>query len=115
MTHNKVAASYSLNLISRLSTSIMVTQRLLGTQVYLYDADGTTQIADCGKITEVNIANPLDLTSQTYTLPCDTSQLATYVKLEDSEALESYDKTTLVMNIAEVKIYGTDRPFNSGK
>ena len=53
--------------------------------MYLYDADGTTLIADCGKITEVNTANGNDVTSQTYTLPCDTSQLASYVKLEDSE------------------------------
>ena len=84
----------------------MVAQRLLGTHVYLYDTDGTTQIADCGKITVVNTANPLDVTSQTYTLPCDTSKLASYVKLEDSKTAAGDGR--LVMNIAEVMVYGTN-------
>ena len=85
--------------------------------MYLYDADGTTQIAYCGKIAEVNTENVSDVTSQTYTLPCDSCQLASYVKLEDSEMEESFDidRGNLHMNIAEVKIYGTDRPLNCGK
>ena len=83
--------------------------------MYLYDADGTTQIAYCGKITEVNTANGKDVTSQTYTLHCDSSHLASYVKLEDSEVEESLDKNKIVMNIAEVKIYGTVWRSNGGK
>ena len=80
--------------------------------MYLYDADGTTQIADCGKISKVNIVNRADVTSQTYTLPCNSSQLASYVKLEDSET-EASEKD-LAMNIAEVMVYGTVPP-NTGK
>eukprot|EP00116_Pleurobrachia_bachei_P011321 sb/3471583/ len=94
-------------IVNRLYNSFQVIRRLLGTRVYLYDADGTTQIADCGKITEVNTVNMIDLTSQTYTLPCDSSQLASYVMLEDSEIAVGYDGSAIVMNIAEVKIYGT--------
>eukprot|EP00116_Pleurobrachia_bachei_P010852 sb/3471114/ len=95
-----------------LAGNIVSTNRLLGTRVYLYDADGTTQIADCGKIAEVNTANLLDVTSQTYTLPCDTSQLASFVKLEDSEMEESYDAGIkhLTMSIAEVMVYGRVPP-----
>eukprot|EP00116_Pleurobrachia_bachei_P011324 sb/3471586/ len=85
-------------IVNRLFNSLKVIRRLLGTHVYLYDADGTTQIADCGKITEVNTENVLDLTSQTYTLPCDSLQLASYVKLEDSE---KGDEGQFIMNIAE--------------
>eukprot|EP00116_Pleurobrachia_bachei_P007616 sb/3467878/ len=94
-------------IVNRLFISLKVIRRLLGTRVYLYDADGTTQIADCGKITEVDTENRADLTSQTYTLPCDTSQLASYVKLEDSEIAVGYDGSAIIMNIAEVKVYGT--------
>ena len=80
--------------------------------MYLYDADGTTQIADCGKITRVNTENGADVTSQTYTLPCDSSQLASYVTLKDSETT---DEDNLVMNIAEVTVYGTDRSLKISK
>ena len=104
-------------IIFRLSNDSLLTNRLLGTHVYLYDADATKQIADCGKITEVNTEEGEDIDSQTYTLPCDTSQLAFYVKLEDSEIVEnSYDSyhNHVSMNIAEVAVYGTVPP-STGK
>eukprot|EP00116_Pleurobrachia_bachei_P014850 sb/3475112/ len=104
MIHNK-AEENSLRLIFRLHHRIVLTQRLLGTNVYLYDADGTTLIADCGKITDVNTET--DLPSQTYTLPCDTPQLASYVKLKDSEIASG--EGSIVMNIAEVKVYGSSQ------
>eukprot|EP00116_Pleurobrachia_bachei_P009242 sb/3469504/ len=91
-------------IVNWLISNVMVIRRLLGTHVKLYDADGTTQIADCGKITEVNTANLLDLTSQTYTLPCDSSQLASYVELVDRESAEG--ESYPVMSIAEVMLYG---------
>eukprot|EP00116_Pleurobrachia_bachei_P011073 sb/3471335/ len=96
--------------IFRLDHHVGIIERLLGTHVYLYHADGTTRIADCGKITKVNTANGWEI-SQTYTLPCDSSQLASYVKLEDSEPVA--DDQPVFMNIAEVKVYG--RSFNGGK
>ena len=81
--------------------------------MYLYEADGTTQIADCGKITEVNTDKLNDITTQTYTLLCESSQLASYVKLEDSEQVQGED---LTMNIAEVTVYDTvPRPPNTGR
>ena len=92
-------------IIFRLSNDSLLTNRLLGTHVYLYDADATKQIADCGKITEVNTEEGEDIDSQTYNLPCDTSQLTSYVKLEDSENI-SQDKD-VIMNIGEVMVYGT--------
>ena len=76
--------------------------------MYLYGADDTTLIADCGKITEVNTENLVDLTSQTYMLSCDSSQLASYVLLEDSEDTE--EAISIEMNIAEVTVYGTVPP-----
>eukprot|EP00116_Pleurobrachia_bachei_P008989 sb/3469251/ len=91
-------------IISRLSsTHAVVIYRLIGTHGYLYY--GTTQIADCGKITQVNADYPHDVASQTYTLPCDSLQFASYVKLEDSE--KAGDEEWLAMNIAEVTVYGT--------
>eukprot|EP00116_Pleurobrachia_bachei_P007946 sb/3468208/ len=96
-------------IVNRLTSTVSILQRLLGTRVYLYD--GTKQVADCGKITEVNTANGNDVTSQTYTLPCDSPCSTSHVKLEDSEIEKSNDKI-LVMNIAEVRIYGTNRPLN---
>ena len=96
----------------------MVTRRLLGTHVYLYDANGTIQIADCGKITEVDTENINNITSQTYTLPCNSSQLASYVQLEDSEIEESVDAgedLLTIMNIAEVTVYRYVRCLNTGK
>eukprot|EP00116_Pleurobrachia_bachei_P005910 sb/3466172/ len=100
-------------IVNRLANNVVVAQRLLGTYVYLYDADGTTQIADCGKITEVNTDNGADLTSQTYTLPCDSLQLASYVRLEDSEMEQSQEaqENYLVMNIAEVPKAFIRMPF----
>ena len=76
----------------------------------MYDDNGTSPIADCGKISIVNTVDLVDLTSQTYTLLCNPStKLASYVELIDSE-LEVSDKdfnNQLVMNIAEVTVYGT--------
>ena len=75
--------------------------------MYLYDADGTTRIADCGKITDVNSGK--DETSQTYTLPCHSSQLTSFVKLVDWQN-STNDPSPVndpfpVMNIAEVQVY----------
>nr|AFK75431.1 putative secretory peptide-21 [Pleurobrachia bachei] len=97
-------------IVNRLE-NINIMQRLLGTQVYLYDADGTTQIANCGKIS--TIASLMYISSQTYNMPCDSSQLASYVKLEDSEMEVSIDDQ-IIMNILEVEVYGTV-PLSTGK
>ena len=109
MITNKFAdISLKFIIIFRLYKHVGITQRLIGTRVYLYDADGTKQIAECDKITKVNTAYGEGF--QTYTLPCDSPCSTSYVKLEDSE-IGSNDKN-IIMNIAEVGIYGTDRPLN---
>ena len=86
----------------------LVTERLLGTTISLIGSTTDTKQYKCGTIDSVNPVEVNSVEAQTYTIDCpSTTEPTISVYLFDDEiASDDLTHNRLVMNIAEVRVYG---------